>query len=85
MSDLLDTILLVADIAEFTANPSRAASGVVLEAELDRRQGSRTTLLVQRGTLRQGDAVLVGQTWGRIKAMTDFAGSRIEEAGPSMP
>jgi len=85
MSALLDTILLVADIAEFTANPSRAASGVVLEAELDRRQGSRTTLLVQRGTLRQGDAVLVGQTWGRIKAMTDFAGNRIDEAGPSMP
>ncbi|MCY3567489.1 MAG: translation initiation factor IF-2 [Chloroflexi bacterium] len=85
MSDLLDTILLVADIAELTANPSRAASGVVLEAELDRRQGSRTTLLVQRGTLRQGDAVLVGQTWGRIKAMTDFAGNRIDEAGPSMP
>ena len=85
MSDLLDTILLVADIAEFRANPGRAASGVVLEAELDRRQGSRTTLLVQRGTLRQGDAVLVGQTWGRIKAMTDFAGNRIDEAGPSMP
>ena len=85
MSVLLDTILLVADIAEFSANPSRAASGVVLEAELDRRQGSRTTLLVQRGTLRQGDAVLVGQTWGRIKAMTDFAGNRIDEAGPSMP
>ncbi len=85
VSDLLDTILLVADIAELTANPSRAASGVVLEAELDRRQGPRTTLLVQRGTLRQGDAVLVGQTWGRIKAMTDFAGNRISEAGPSMP
>ena len=85
MDDLLDTLLLVADIAEFSANPDRAASGVVLEAELDRRQGPRTTLLVQKGTLRQGDAVLVGQTWGRIKAMTDFVGNRIAEAGPSSP
>ena len=85
MSDLLDTLLLVADIAEFSANPERAAAGVVLEAELDRRQGPRTTLLLQRGTLRQGDSVLVGQTWGRIKAMTDFVGKRIREAGPSMP
>ena len=85
MSDLLDTLLLVADIAEFSANPDRLASGVVLEAELDRRQGPRTTLLVQKGTLRQGDAVLVGQTWGRIKAMTDFVGKRVREAGPSTP
>lgn len=85
MSDLLDTLLLVADIAEFSANPNRPAAGVVLEAELDRRQGPRTTLLVQNGTLRQGDAVLVGQTWGRIKAMTDFVGNRIREAGPSTP
>jgi translation initiation factor IF-2 len=85
MSDLLDTLLLVADIAEFSSNPSRPAAGVVLEAELDRRQGPRTTLLVQNGTLRQGDSVLVGQTWGRIKAMTDFVGNRIREAGPSTP
>ncbi len=85
MNDLLDTLLLVADIAEFSSNPSRPASGVVLEAELDRRQGPRTTLLVQNGTLRQGDSVLVGQTWGRIKAMTDFVGNRIREAGPSTP
>ncbi len=85
MSDLLDTLLLVADIAEFAANPDRLADGVVLEAELDRRQGPRTTLLVQKGTLRQGDSVLVGQTWGRIKAMTDFRGNRIREAGPSTP
>ena len=85
IDDLLDTLLLVADISEFSANPDRAAAGVVLEAELDRRQGARTTLLVQRGTLRQGDSVLVGQTWGRIKAMTDFRGNRIASAGPSMP
>ncbi|MDE2891045.1 MAG: translation initiation factor IF-2 [Chloroflexota bacterium] len=85
MTDLLDTLLLVADISEFSANPDRLAAGVVLEAELDRRQGPRTTLLVQKGTLRQGDPVLVGQTWGRIKAMTDFVGKRIREAGPSTP
>lgn len=85
MPDLLDTLLLVADIAEFAANPGRLAAGVVLEAELDRRQGPRTTLLVQQGTLQQGDPVLVGQTWGRIKAMTDFAGRRIQSAGPSTP
>ena len=85
MSDLLDTLLLVSDISEFTANPDRLAAGVVLEAELDRRQGPRTTLLVQKGTLRQGDAILVGRTWGRIKAMTDFVGNRIGEAGPSDP
>ena len=85
MDDLLETILLVADIAEFEANPGRHASGVVLEAELDRRQGPRSTLLVQQGTLHQGDPILVGNTWGRIKAMTDFRGQRIQEAGPSMP
>ena len=85
MSDLLDTLLLVADIAEIAANPDRQAAGVVLEAELDRRQGPRTTLLVQKGTLKQGDALLVGQTWGRIKAMTDFRGQRIKQAGPSTP
>ena len=85
MGELLDTLLLVADISELSANPDRPASGVVLEAELDRRQGPRTTLLVQRGTLKQGDPLLVGQTWGRIKAMTDFRGNRISEAGPSSP
>ena len=82
---LLDTILLVADLQNFKANPERLASGVVLEAELSRQQGPRTTLLVQRGTLHVGDALLVGETWGRIKAMFDFTGERIEEALPSMP
>ena len=85
LDDLLETVGLLADISNFQANPERAAAGVVIEAELDRRQGPRTTLLVQRGRLRQGDAVLVGRTWGRIKAMTDFAGARIQEAGPSTP
>ena len=85
LPDLLDTLGLMADISNFEANPERPAEGVVIEAELDRRQGPRTTLLVQRGTLRQGAAVLAGHTWGRIKAMSDFAGTRIMEAGPSTP
>jgi len=83
--DLLETILLVAEVQDNKANPNRVASGVVLEAQLDRQQGPRTTLLVQRGTLRVGDAALVGETWGRIKAMFDFRGERIKEAGPSTP
>ena len=85
LPDLLDTLGLMADINNFEANPERPAEGVVIEAELDRRQGPRTTLLVQRGTLKQGAAVLAGHTWGRIKAMSDFAGTRIMEAGPSTP
>lgn len=85
VDDLLETLHLVSDISSFRANPNRPAEGVVIEAELDRRQGPRTTLLVQRGTLRQGDPLLVGQTWGRIKAMTDFAGERVQAAGPSTP
>lgn len=85
IGELLETIVLVADLENFQANPEGAARGVVLEAELDRRQGPRTTLLVQRGTLRQGDSLLVGQTWGRVKAMASFSGERLSEAGPSTP
>jgi translation initiation factor IF-2 len=85
LDDLLETILLVAEVQDYQANGDRPAAGVVLEAALDRRQGSRTTLLVQRGTLRQGDALLVGETWGRVKAMFDFGGARIRDAGPSAP
>ena len=85
IDELLETIVLVADLENFQANPEGAARGVVLEAELDRRQGPRTTLLVQRGTLRQGDSLLVGQTWGRVKAMASFGGERLAEAGPSTP
>ena len=82
---LIDTILLVSELQDLKANPDREAAGVVIEAELDRRQGPRTTLLVQRGTLKQGDALLVGHTWGRIKAIFDFTGERVKEAGPSIP
>ena len=82
---LLETLLLVAELQDKKANPDRAASGVVLEAELDPRQGARTTLLIQRGTLRIGDAVLAGETWGRVKAMFDSQGERLKEAGPAVP
>ena len=85
LDDLLETVLLVAEVQDHKANAARPAAGVVLEAELDRRQGSRTTLLLQRGTLQQGDSLLVGDTWGRVKAMFDFNGDRIKTAVPSMP
>ena len=85
IDELLETILLVAEVQAYKANADRPAAGIVLEAELDRRQGSRTTLLIQRGTLHQGDSLLVGDTWGRVKAMFDFNGERIRTAGPSTP
>ena len=85
LDDLLETILLVADLQEIRANPERRAAGVVLEAELDRRQGPRSTLLVQQGALRLGDALLAGETWGRVKAMFAFNGERVKAAGPSTP
>jgi translation initiation factor IF-2 len=85
IDELLETVLLIAEVQDLRANPNRLASGIVLEAELDRRQGSRTTLLVQSGTVSVGEPLLVGETWGRIKAMFDFSGERITSAGPSTP
>ena len=85
LDDLLETVLLVSEVQDYKANGRRPAAGIVLEAALDRRRGSRTTLLVQRGTLRQGDSLLVGATWGRVKAMFDFTGARVQIAGPSTP
>ena len=85
IDDLLETIVALAELEELRANPDRSAAGIVLEAELDRRQGTRTTLLVQRGTLHVGDPLLVGDTWGKVKALFDFAGARIKAAGPSTP
>ena len=85
IDDLLETIVALAELEELRANPDRSASGIVLEAELDRRQGTRTTLLIQRGTLNVGDPLLVGDTWGKVKALFDFAGARIKTAGPSTP
>ena len=85
IDDLLETIVALAELEELRANPDRSAAGIVLEAELDRRQGTRTTLLIQRGTLNVGDPLLVGDTWGKVKALFDFAGARIKTAGPSTP
>ena len=82
---LLEMVLLTADMEEYKANPDAPASGVVIEAELDRGRGAVATVLVQRGTLHMGDPIVVGNTYGRIKAMQDDTGKRIKTAGPSMP
>ena len=85
ISDLLESIDLVAEIQELKANPSRPAAGVVVEAELDPRRGPITTILVQSGTLHQGDALVSGFISGKVKAMFDERGERLKEAGPSRP
>ncbi len=85
IDDLLEAISLVAEISEFKANPARPADGVIVEAELDSSRGPIATLLVKGGTLHQGDAVVVGEISGKIKAMFDDRGKRIREAGPSTP
>ncbi len=85
LDDVLEIILLVSDLEEPKANPNRPAAGTVVEAELDRSRGPVATVLVQNGTLRPGDFVVVDKTGGRVRAMTDFRGQRISEAGPSTP
>lgn len=82
---LLEMILLVAELAELKAKPKGPAQGVVIEGRLDRSRGSTATLLVQDGVLNTGDALLVGHTYGKIRAMTDYQGRRIRRAGPSTP
>ena len=83
--DLLETMLLVADMQELKANPNTNASGTVIEAKLDKGRGPVATLLVQRGTLHAGDSVVVGTAYGRIRKMTNDKGKEIKDAGPSMP
>ena len=85
IDDLLENVLLVSDLAEPRANPARDAVGVLLDAFTDRHRGVVATVLVQTGTLRQGDAMLCGLAYGRIKAMEDQDGKRVKEAGPSTP
>jgi translation initiation factor IF-2 len=85
LDELLDMVLLTADILELKANPDRQAKGTVIEAKLDKTRGPIATLLVQRGTLHHGDSIVTGTTVGRIRAMTDDKGREIEKAGPSMP
>ncbi|HEY8489555.1 MAG TPA: translation initiation factor IF-2 [Dehalococcoidia bacterium] len=85
LNDLLENILLVAELQELRANPDRPAAGVVVEAGLEASRGPVATVLVQTGTLRTGDVVMVGDTWGRVRAMFNHLGQRIQEAGPSVP
>jgi translation initiation factor IF-2 len=85
IEDLLDVVLLVADILELKANPDRPASGVVIEAKLDRARGPVATVLVQSGTLEVGDLVVAGTTYGKVKALFNDRGKRIRRAGPSVP
>ncbi len=85
ISDLLENVFLVADIAELNADIGCSPEGVVIEARLDRSRGAMVTLLVQRGILRQGNIVAAGTVWGKIKAMFDDKGNPVKEAGPSTP
>ena len=85
IKELLEMILLVADMKELKANPDRAAKGTVIEAKLDKGRGPVATMLVQNGTLRQGDILVAGTTVGRVRAMTDENGKTIASAGPSVP
>jgi translation initiation factor IF-2 len=85
IDDLLEVLLLVADVNELKANPDKVASGVVIEASVQSSRGPVTTLLVQTGTLNLRDVVVAGSTWGRIKAMFDDRGKRVRRAGPSTP
>ena len=82
---LLETILLVSEVAELKANPDRSAKGIVIEAKIDKGRGPVATFLVQNGTLRAGDYVVAGTAVGRVRAMTDHNGKKIESAGPSVP
>ncbi len=85
LDDLLESIVLLAEVEDYRANPEVEASGVVVESRLDPGRGSVVTVLVQRGTLAIGDAVVAGAHWGRVRAMSDFRGERVLEAGPSEP
>ncbi len=85
IDNLLEMILLQAEIMELKANPKRRANGYVVESQLESGMGPTATLLVQNGTLRLGDAVVCGQHWGRIKALIDDHGVKVKSAGPSMP
>ncbi|NLC54275.1 MAG: translation initiation factor IF-2, partial [Erysipelothrix sp.] len=85
IDELLEAILLLADVSEFTANPDRLALGTAIEAELDRERGVVATLLVQNGTLKMSDYIVVGSTYGRIRKMTNQRGQDIDNATPSTP
>jgi translation initiation factor IF-2 len=85
LDNLLDMLLLVSELEELGANPDAPASGAVIESQLDPGRGPVVSILVQRGTLAVGDALVAGPQWGRVRAMHDFTGDRVERAGPGMP
>lgn len=85
IDDLLESVLLVADVKELKANPNRHAKGIVIEAKLDRGRGPVATVLVQNGTLRNGDIIIAGTAVGRVRSMTDHNGKPLKEAAPSVP
>src|SRR5690606_39824984 len=85
VDELLEAVLLQAEVLELKATPAAPGGGVVVESRLDKGRGPVATVLGQDGTLRQGDMVLVGSTYGRIRAMLDENGNAIKEAGPSIP
>ena len=82
---LLEMVLLQAEVLELKADPDQRASGIVLEASLDKGKGPVATVLVQQGTLRRGEMVVVGTSFGRVRAMDDEKGQRVDDAGPSVP
>jgi translation initiation factor IF-2 len=85
LDNLLEHILLVAEVGELKANPERPGEGVIVESEKDPSRGPMATVIVQRGTLRVGDIVLAGASWGKVKALFNDHGERVKEAGPSSP
>jgi translation initiation factor IF-2 len=85
LDTLLEMLLLQADVLELRANPDAEASGVIVESRLDVGRGPVATMLVQRGTLHVGDAVVAGDAWGKVRALNDYRGRRVKEAGPAAP
>jgi translation initiation factor IF-2 len=83
IDDLMEMVLLVADLQELTANPDRAAVGTIVESKVDKGRGNVATVLVQTGTLKVGDVVSVGRTWGRVRALNNAAGKRVKQAEPA--
>ncbi|MDK2984950.1 MAG: translation initiation factor [Clostridia bacterium] len=85
IENLLEMVLLVAEMEELKANPDREAEGIVIEAELDKGRGPVATILIKRGTLKVGDSIVAGESYGKVRAMMNDKGKRVKEAGPSMP
>jgi translation initiation factor IF-2 len=85
VTDLLENLLVVAEVEDLKANAAQPAAGVVIEAEMDKTKGPLATVLIQNGTLKPGDTVVVGSTWGRVRAMFNDAGKQVKRAGPATP